>query len=168
MCVTCSNLWLPCRDYYRFETEDVSRLCSSSGPNLVPSCSYCLPSSCPEPFPRCPATQPCLSSLTWLEWPLNVWGQNHIPRSTHSCSVVFLSFSRAPWRINPRGRSQHSPVSSPKAESLRLSPDTLRKQLHVLQAQFVQGDAGRGFQDQVSGWEVPPPHYFLTSLATEA
>lgn len=116
-----------------------------------------------------PATQPCLSSLAWLERPLNVWGQNHIPRSTHSCLVVFLWFSRAPWRMNPRGRSQHSPVCSPKAESLFVtwySEETVPRSAGSLSRETQVGDFKTKFLD---AWgEAPPPHYFLTSLATEA
>lgn len=117
-----------------------------------------------------PATQPCLSSLAWLERPLNVWGQNHIPRSTHSCLVVFLWFSRAPWRMNPRGRSQHSPVSSPKAESLFVtwySEEAVPRSAGSLSRETQVGDFKTKFLD-AWGEAPPPPNYFLTSLATEA
>lgn len=112
-----------------------------------------------------PATQPCLSSLAWLERPLNVWGQNHIPRSTHSCLVVFLWFSRAPWRMNPRGRSQHSPVSSPKAESLFVtwySEETVPHSAGSLSRETQVGDFKTKFLDACG--EAPPPPQLLPDL----
>lgn len=120
------------------------------GPSWFPAApTACLP---PVLSPSLDARQLSLvSSLTWLEWPLNVWGQNHIPRSTHSCSVVFLWFSRAPWRMNPRGKGVSIVLSVVLKLKAYVCHLTLSGNSCTFCKQFVQGDTGRGFQDQVFG-----------------